>query len=329
MAPAPAPVPVPASGPAFGVQFHGMWSSYDDAGRERVLSAFQAHGVQAVRIDLSWAMLQPTSGTSYDRWGVGFADDVLARVRAHGLTPIVTLWLTPAWANGGRGERALPTDPTTYARAAAWAADRWRGQVAGWEVWNEPNSPAFLVGADPAAYARLLAAAYPAIKAADPSADVVFGGTEYVDGAWIAAAMAAGAARSFDVMGVHPYMGVSDTSPTTPDDGTMWTLRHVAALHDQLAAAGRPDARIWFTEFGWSATTTSPSAPNWKRGVTPQVQAEYLVATVRLVRATMPYVDRVFWYQDLVGIEDGFNGGYGLVNPDGSATPALQAVAGA
>ena len=45
-----------------------------------------------------------------------------------------------------------------------------------------------------------------------------------------------------------------------------------------------------------------------------------------MVRAEMPYVTQVFWYQDLVDIEPGFNGGYGLVRQDGTPTPALLAV---
>ena len=130
----------------------------------------------------------------------------------------------------------------------------------------------------------------------------------------------------FDVVGVNPYMGVSDASPTTPDDGTRWTMRHVKVLRDAVVAAGRADAPIWFTEFGWSARKTTASAPNWARGVTPEVQAQYLVETLRMLRAEMPYVTQVFWYQDLVDIEPGFNGGYGLVHRDGTPTKALQAV---
>lgn len=325
-----APVSSPAkAGPEFGAQFHGMWSSYTDAQRDQVLSTMAANGVKSVRIDVSWAMLQPTGPGSYDAWGVGFVDSVINRAHAHGLDPIVTLWLTPAWANGGAGEHALPTNPADYARAAQWAAHRWAGKVSGWEVWNEPNSPDFMVGASPTAYAALLKAAYPAFHAGDASANVLFGGPQYVDVDWVAETLAAGATDSFDTMGVHPYMGMADTSPKLADDGTMWNLQHVKVLHDLLVSHGRGSAPLWFTEFGWSVQPTAADAPNWQRGVTATQQATYLQQTVRLVRATMPYVTRMFWYEDLVGIEDGYNGGYGLVRQDGSATPALQAVASA
>src|SRR5206468_516770 len=54
-----------------GVQFHGMWSLYSDSQRAYVLDKLQAAGVNSVRLDVSWAMLQPTSAASYDAWGIG------------------------------------------------------------------------------------------------------------------------------------------------------------------------------------------------------------------------------------------------------------------
>src|SRR6266496_2692403 len=168
------PVPV-------GVQFHGMWSMYSDLQRAEVLDKLQAAGVRSVRLDVSWAMLQPVGASSYDPWGVGFVNRVIGMANARGIKPLVTLWLTPAWANRGQGERVLPDNPADYARVARWAGYHWHGKVAGWEVWNEQNSPAFLAGADPVAYTRLLRAAYPAFKKGDPDSPVVFGGLQYND----------------------------------------------------------------------------------------------------------------------------------------------------
>ncbi len=182
-----------------GVQFHGMWSMYTDTQRGYVLDKLQAAGVKSVRLDVSWGMLQPAAATSYDAWGTGFVDRVIGMANARGIKPLVTLWLTPAWANHGKGERVLPDNPADYARAAGWAATRWRGKVAGWEVWNEQNSNDFLVGADAVGYTKLLRAAYPAFKAGDPTAPVVFGGLQYNDTGWLTKAYAAGARGYFDV----------------------------------------------------------------------------------------------------------------------------------
>ena len=75
---------------------------------------------------------------------------------------------------------------------------------------------------DPAAYARILAGAYRGAKRADPYVTVVsaapsqrtggLGGTmEDID--WLNGLYDAGAAASFDALGVHAYLGNFD--PTT------------------------------------------------------------------------------------------------------------------
>ena len=313
-----------------GVQFHGMWSMYTDSQRAYVLDKMQSAGVRSVRMDVAWSMLQPYAATSYDAWGTGFVDRVIGMANARGIKPLITLWLTPGWANRNQGGRVLPDNPADYARVARWAAYRWRGKVAGWEIWNEENSPAFMAGADPVAYTKLLRAAYPAVKTGDPYAPVVFGGLEYNDTAWITRAYDAGAKGYFDVMATHPYQGIADLQPGTPDDGTKWTLTHAAAVHQLMVARGDGGKPIWFTEFGWSTHATAPDAPNWERGVTEATQALYLGQTAALVRQQMPYVTALYWYND----RDLTSGGiqlcnYGLFRRDLSAKPALAALAAA
>jgi hypothetical protein len=296
--PAPTPTPTVAAGVPVGVNFHGMWSTYTDAQRGAVLDSLRWAGSTSVRIDVSWGMLQPTNATSYDAWGVGFVDRVIAMANARGMKPLIMLWMTPGWANGNRGERTLPTNPADYARVAKFAATKWRGKVAGWEVWNEPNSPGYMTGADPVAYTRLLKAAYPAFKAGDPDTPVITGGVEYNDTGWLTRMYNAGARGSFDAIATHPYMGVADADPTLPDDGTMWTFTHAAAVRQLMVARGDSAKKLWFTEFGWSSHPTAPGAPNYQRGVTEAVQSAYLVKAADLVRRTMPYVQALYWYAD-------------------------------
>jgi len=76
--------------PAFGVQFHGMWSNYTDVQRGVALDQIKASGASWVRIDVSWAMVQPNSPSSanggYDlNWGVPKVDGVLKMATDRGL----------------------------------------------------------------------------------------------------------------------------------------------------------------------------------------------------------------------------------------------------
>jgi hypothetical protein len=254
-------------------------------------------------------------------------DHVIDLITARGMRPLVLLWLTPDWANGNRGEHTLPTNPADFARVARWAAARYGTRVIGWEVWNEENSPDFLDGADPVAYTHLLKAAYPAFKAGSPATPVIFGGVQYNDVDWIRRAYDAGAKGYFDVMATHPYMGPADLSPTTPDNGTIWTLNHVRAVHDLMVARGDGAKKIWFTELGWSTHANAPGTPGWGLGVTEATQSDYLILTANYVRTTFPYVDRMYWYNEIDlpwGSEQVVH--YGLLHADGTAKPALGAL---
>jgi polysaccharide biosynthesis protein PslG len=311
-----------------GTMFHGMWQFYSDPERAAVLDQLAAAGVTSVRLDVSWAMLQPSGPRTYDRWGVGFVDHVIGMINRRGMKPLVLLWLTPRWANRGQGEHTLPDNPADYARVAKWAAARYGDRVQGWEVWNEQNSPDFLDGADPVGYARLLAAAYPAFHAGSLAVPVVFGGVQYNDTDWIERAYDAGAKGHFDVMAVHPYLGPSDLPGTLADNGSVWTLNHVRTVHDLMAARGDGAKAIWFTELGWSTHPNGSDTPPWALGVTEATQARYLTETVAYVRTHLPYVTRMYWYneKDLpVGGEQVQH--YGLLRADDSPKPALAALA--
>jgi polysaccharide biosynthesis protein PslG len=307
-----------------GTMFHGMWQFYTDADRATVLDKMKTAGVKSVRLDVSWAMLQPTNGSSYDAWGVGFVDHVIDMINSRGMKPLVLLWMTPGWANANKGDHTLPTNSGDYARVAKWAAARYNGKVIGWEVWNEQNSTDFLDGADPVAYTKLLKAAYPAFHAGSPATPVIFGGVQYNDTDWIRRAYDAGAKGSFDVMAVHPYMGIANQRPTVADDGTMWTLNHVRTVRDLMVTRGDSGKKIWFTEFGWSTHTNTAGTPGWALGVSETTQADYLKQAVTYVRTNLPYVGRMYWYneKDLPwGSQQVMN--YGLLHANNTPKPAM------
>lgn len=311
-----------------GVQFKGIWSDYTDQQRVQVLDQLYDSGVRSVRIDISWALLQPDGPDQYSPWGVGLVDHVIDLVRSRGLDPMVTLWLAPTWARGGAGERAAPINPDDYGRAAQWSAEHWRGRVAAWEVWNEPNDSGFLQDASPAVYAGLLQSAYRGFKAGAPETPVVFGGTSYVDTDWISSVFAAGASQSFDVMAVHPYLGRADAPPETPDDGTRETLTHLDELHTLMMRAGNGDKPVWLTEFGWSSHDNTDIEHAWERGVSETVQAEYLRSSLQLLATRYPWVTRAYWYTDRnQATGNPHQDNFGLLTRDLKPKPVLDSVA--
>ena len=61
--------------------------------------------------------------------------------------------------------------------------------------------------------------------------------------------------------------------------------------------------------------------------MTPEVQAEYLVRAITLIRARYPYVERAYWYKDCSRRGDEVHeAGYGLLRADLSPRPAYAAL---
>lgn len=285
--------------PHVGLHFHAMWSDYTNTERLAVLDKIAASGMKWISVDFGWSSLQPTNGTTVAQWYVDRADFVVNEARARGLSVFMPFGRTPAWANGGQDVNVPPIDPQDYANAARWVTDHFRGRVAAWGVYNEPNlaGKSFWTGTV-ADYARLLKAAYPGFKAGDPDSLVVAANVVYNDDVWIRKMYEAGAAGSFDVMGVHPYQGISDEPPELPDNGTKWRLTHVPAVHDVMCDFGDCNKPIWFTEFGWSSHENTGTEGNWERGVTEEQQADYAVRAIELTKNNYPYVTNAFWYND-------------------------------
>jgi polysaccharide biosynthesis protein PslG len=313
--------------PALGVQFHCNWAFYTNADRMAVLDKLKAAGVGWVRIDAAWSGIEAAHKGDRNPWYIRMVDFCVKEAHKRGIKVLVTLWMTPGWANGGASTRVPPANPQDYADFARWAAMRWRGRVSAWEVWNEPDPwQSFFRGNLPQ-YVNLLKAAYPAFKAGDPNALVLLGGPSSNDDRWVDQVYALGAKGSFDVLATHPYQGIADAPPESADDGNRWWFTHLPAVRKVMLRHGDGAKPIWFTEFGWSAHVDRPGIANWQRGVTPEQQGDYLVRAMRYTRAHYPYVPVMFWYKERARASgDAHQEGYALLNSNLSERPVYKAL---
>jgi hypothetical protein len=72
-------------------------------------------------------------------------DQVISEARARGLKLLVTIsGPVPKWATGNHRSYTYKPSATRFQRFVTAVGKRYRGQVAMWSVWNEPNHPAFL-----------------------------------------------------------------------------------------------------------------------------------------------------------------------------------------
>jgi aryl-phospho-beta-D-glucosidase BglC (GH1 family) len=210
----PAFTPPTGRTPIIGAQYHGVWADHTDAVRARIFDELAATGVNTVRLDISWAMLQPSGPGSYDMsWGVPLIDKRLQEISDHGMKALLLVYWAPQWSSGTTAKNGVPRDADEYGVAAAWAANRWKDKLAGIELWNEPDLPEFLANTSAVTYTNLVKAAYPRIKAVAPGLTVVAGAPTYVKTDWYKQFYANGGAGNYDALGIHPYIGMSDAAP--------------------------------------------------------------------------------------------------------------------
>ncbi len=177
----------------------------DDAGNPRAPQAYAA-GSRGDRFDFRWDVIESSHGD----FSFAGHHNVVDIDHANELDTVGILWATPDWAACSQVARwrALaapqpPGNPHGRNRAPdpgsripcnlnlAWddpqnywgqyvyqVVSEFKDKVHIWELWNEPDRPGFWAG-DEAQYAQLLKVGYQAVKAADPAATVLFGGTAY------------------------------------------------------------------------------------------------------------------------------------------------------
>jgi hypothetical protein len=275
-----------ASAAEKGLQTDLTWG-VTAADQQRTMQVLEGSGLGWIRLDISWASAELSPGV-YDDATLAMTDHALALAEAAGAKVIMMVNETPQWASGSTNRNTPPRDPADYARFMRDMAARYAGRVAAWEVWNEPNHPRFWHPApDAAAYARLLEAAFPAIRAGDPAAKVVFGGIAFNDYEYLERVYAAapGIGDSFDVMATHPYTagGGSPAEIERTDAGRMTTTSFLAFEEVRRLMSAHGDERpIWLTEFGWS---TNSNVLHPLGGVSEAVQATYLGDAFELLEA--------------------------------------------
>ena len=257
---------------------------------DRTVATSQDLGARWMRLTMSWHDIETSKG-SYR--GLAAYDTAISKAAASGAKVLVSVYTAPDWASGSTNRESPPQNPADYADFMRFVAARYSGQVSAWEIWNEQNSQSFWsTGPNAGAYAQLLKAAYPAVKAADPAALVVYGGTWQNDYEFLEAAYAAvpDLGQYFDVMATHPYSGVAAPEQVARDANgriAKWSFAGYRELRATMLNHG-DDKPIWFTEFGWATFDGE-----W--GVSEATQADFLSRAYRCAEQD-PYVDVAIWY---------------------------------
>jgi hypothetical protein len=281
----------------------------------------------------------------------------------------LVLALAPAWASGSSSQRwTPPIHPSDFGAFAAAVASRygaggtyWREHPtvsivlpAGIELWNEPNLSAFWGGLkpDPRRFAAMVKAAYAAVKAVDRNLTVITGGLAPAGGyndincngvtdagsdatsmnplTFLEKMYAAGARRSFDALGWHPYNYAAGTTASkllefAPCSGWSEMGETSPSARSIMTANGDGAKKIWITEVGAPTCVSGAAYPC----LSESEQATLASLTMRAWKS-WSWAAGFYWYD----VRDDSGGGslttpeqhFGAVRADGKPKPSYFAL---
>ncbi len=286
--PTPRPRPPRMASPEYGMEAF-LWWRPEVATRD--LGLIEDAGFGWVKQDFAWRDIEGAGKGLFD-WSrtdliVKFAEDA-------GLDLLVRLDRPPAWT-GAQSDGPSP-HLADFGDFAYEIANRYRGRIRAYQIWNEPNLAREWGGRTPSAaeYVVLLKVAYQRLKSADPGAMVISAGLSPTgsqppeaipDDLYLKQMYQAGASAYFDVLGLHAP-GFKAPPEMSPEEvmanqevyghGRWFCFRHVEDLRQIMVQYGDADKQVAVLEFGWTTDPRPDSPYNW-HAVDEATQADYLV----------------------------------------------------
>lgn len=207
---------------------------------EAIAQMLRMAGIGWVRERFSWAGTEPEKGKvdwkQYDAVADAFAK--------HGVRVYQIFHDSPAWSHAGKKNTRNPADLRDAFAFAKRLAEHYKGRVAAWEVWNEPDIFFWPDLSD--TFAGLQKAAYLGFKAGDPALPVLLGSFCRGHCAFDENLFASGIGHYFDIFNWHIY---------APPEQYPATLARYLELLSRHGCGERP---VWLTEAGIRLTATLP-----------------------------------------------------------------------
>ncbi len=323
----------------------------EPAKRERQLQIIRDAGFGWIRQQFRWDDLEISgrgdfsdrrNGTAVSAWDK--YDNIVDLAQKYNVQIIARLNSAPAWSQAPDNAMpgyAPPADLNDFVNYATAVATRYKGRIRFFQVWNEPNiAPEWGMGPINAeAYTDMLCRTYKALKAIDPSIEVISAALAQTnaldsqnlnDFVFLQRMYNAGAGKCFDILGAQGY-GLF-TGPTDrrmrPTDATF--ARNVW-LRDIMVRNGDAAKPIWIGEMSWNPVPDDPGITD--RGeygqVTDEQAARYAVQAYQRARAEWPWVGVVsYWFFKRADDSDKSKSYYyfRLVDPDFTPRPVYAAI---
>ncbi|MDX1612750.1 MAG: cellulase family glycosylhydrolase [Candidatus Promineifilaceae bacterium] len=355
--PTPAATPTPAfpvyRGPALDPARLGVQIHLHREDLNQLMTHLKTLGVGWVKVQVSWKIYQPEP-ERYDWDRLAELDALIAAAEGANIRVMLGVAKAPEWSRPTTTLDGPPIDNGRFQSFMAWLAERYRGRVAAYELWNEPNLAREWTGMalNAAALVDLIRAGAAGVRLADPDAVIISaapattgindGVSAIDDRLYLQQMLAADVAEVVDAVGAHPYGWANppDSSAAAPDPAVPSHNNHPSFFFSDtltdyralLVAAGHPNLPIWVTEFGWGSydgmQAAVPEAVAYMAHVNEQQQAVYILKAYQLAQEWAGIGPLILWNLNFAPtFGTAFpESAYSLLRPDGSPRPAYHAL---
>jgi len=281
------------------------------------LSLAQESGAGVVRWQFNWRDHEPSPG----QWIWNQSDENIASWNRAGIDIHAIMHFPPEWALE-EGSLFIPKGLSLpwsdsgngWAQYCYRFAERYKGQIASYEIWNEPDLNNYWDGT-PEQYYLILRSCYQAIKSVDPNVPVIMAGMAlFIEPTFLprvvqlAATDPAGPANNFffDAAAIHMYA----------DPGLAYDL--TVSTRKLLDDYGLTSKAIWITETNIALHPSRDSQPNWEYATEEEAGWYMLQVSSNALAAG---ADRLMIFRMA---DDGMDKAYGLVRNDATVRPSYE-----
>lgn len=237
------------------------------------------------------------------------------------------------------GSKAPPDNYDDFGDFAAIVAERYKGQITYFQIWNEPNGNEEWGNhqpVNPVEFTALLCNAYGRIKAVNPDAIVLAGAlTPTVDITdanlndliFLQKMYAAGAGDCFDIMSAQGY-GLWSGATDQRLRPTVINYPHHLLIRDVMVRQGDAHKPIWISEMAWNVVPDG-IVPTFGR-VTEEQQGRYGVEAYQRAQEEWPWMGVMsYWFFKRAADFEKDQSWYyfRLMEPDFTPLPAYSALA--
>lgn len=312
---------VPEAGASAGGLSLGMNVFLEKEARpENVVTSVQmlkdAH-VTFVRQSFPWAEIEPDPGvyvdpkTGQNTWAK--YDFIVGQLAGAGIGILARVDTIPRWARPPdddfkQWDKGPPQDFNNYANFVARLAERYKGKIAHFQVWNEPNLTGEWGGKpiSPQQYGLLLKFTWTKVKAVNPNALIVTAGLAQTieDGVrtnnlneldFIQGLYDAHMNQYFDILSVMAYgLGTSPGDRRVGPERTNFSRLQLA--REIMVRNGDAAKPIWASEYGWLSLPPDWTGERgtWGNSVDEETQARWTIAGLDRARVEWPWLGAVF-----------------------------------